>query len=672
MDNKKQTLTTSEKSDVYSERNQNYLRRNFSPATTIHQSSYINEKIQPSNLLQPKNYTRDIFEGKVPVRIRTQSNTELDSILNIKIYEEICNNVAYSVFRLTDERDLQFMKILQLTESKFAQLKKEQRLQMGFEQFAEKFVELISRCHVNEMNYKASFGCILDLSQEEPAFFKIIEKNEFKEFDHLVLEFSQPTDQVIKAYLSNCLFRSLAIENELSERVNFLECELESYKKLSNSLQNNLNSITEENNNEQNKLREDYEKQLKDLRNAHDKSLADSQEKLHLVETKLTSKYTDREKMLQEELQSLDSKYKNEKERADAFTESNRELTLQRDSLQDQLARIESKNNYLQSDLQTLQDKITILEKDNTQLKNDIQLKDRSLNEKEDAYKQIQEKIELYKDLLNKSEAMIEEYKKSIAKHEKKLADSSNEIIKANELLESMQDDIDKRKNRNQLLKAKITKQESRISELEAMNMNFQKEKEKLLSELEDRDKKINQKNIELEGLRHKAEELENTIKEKQDMIDYHNKRLSEEDRSNKYYKYLNHNITDSISNRISNTTQKLLNEGMENMNLTKTYKYKSEFDNDKERTDSIYKSKYGDNYNNESYNDKYEVKMNSISKDFARFDIKNIKSTYEGDLASGDTKQHNNGFNNNGNEEVGFPVPRPIKKIPFNVNKHK
>lgn len=673
MNSKQSKANVLDNSDAYSERQMAYLRRNFSPGETIRQSSFVDDPLHNANIgLRAKIYNSNIFEGKVPIRVKTQSQNEIDSVLNIKIYEETANGIGYLMFRLTDERNLQFMKILQLTESKFITIKKEQKLQMGFTQFAEKFIDLVNRCKSTEASYKAVFECVLDLGHEEPAFFKIIEKNEFKELDHLILEFNQPSDQVIKAYLSDCLARSKMIENELIDRVGFLEEEIESVKNLAHIKQQKIEELVLEFNQNEKDLRSKHENQIKELQDAHETVVMDNKEKFSLLEAKLTSKYTDREKSLQHQLESLEVKFNDQKDHIAALTESNRQITSQRDILQDQVVRMELRANHLQSDLQIALDKVLMLERDNIQLRNQIIIHERALNEKDEISRQIQDKLQLYKDSLSKSEMVIDELKASVAKYEKKVTESVNEINISNELLEKYSTAVDKAKKKQLSLKHKLSNQESMINNKNNEIQNHIKDKERLHINLEEKDKLLNHKNDEIAELKARFTELEALNKEHKDLLDYHSRRQAETDNSKKIYKYTSPNISEPISSRISNTTQRLLNEGLDSVNLAKTYKFKTDVDFDGSKTDSIYKTKYGDTFGNGTLQSRYESKHDSISKDFARFDIKNINSTYEGDTTQFDTKQLKQMSNNEKKDDVDFPVPKPIQRVQFNAHNKK
>lgn len=671
MDPKKSVFNALENSEAYSDRHIGYSRRNFSPIDTIHKSSFVDDRSQhPNTLSRVKSNGNDVFQGQVPVRVRNQLDHDRDSLLNIKIYEDMSSGSTYQIFRLTDDKDLQFMKILELNEQKFARLKSEQRLQMGFSQFADKFVDLIKRCNSVHSTYRASFECILDLSHEEPAFFKIIEKNEFKELDHLVLEFNQPSDKKIKSYLADCLNIARTDEKIFNNTIRGLETEVNSLTDLATTRQDKIEVMTRDHNTTRQNLIEQYEDQIKQLLENHEKVVSDYKEKIASVEFRLTSKYTEREKLLENQLDTMENKYREEKERANILSENVFQLSGQKDILQSQLEAAENRIKQLQSNLEISQDKIMSIESDNMQLRNQIKFHEHSINEREEVNRQIQDKLQLYKDSVAKSEVSIEELRKSVAKYEKKLTESSAEILKANDLLENMQNEIEKRKTTAKNLKTIITKQESMINDLQNTHKSLFKDKERLVKDIEDREDKLKQKESETQNLKSMVSDLERSIKDKQDMIDYLNKRLTEDDRSNKIHKYHNPIITDSYSNRMSHTGQRMMSERNEGINLTKTYKYKSELDSDKDRVDSIYKTKYGDGFPGISIQDKYDTKPDLISNDFARFDIKKINSTYEPDVLQSDTRLLTTLSGLEKKEEVDFPIPRPITRVPFNPNK--
>lgn len=73
-------------------------------------------------------------------------------------------------------------------------------------------------CHDSNADEKMQFGCSLTVTKSESEF-KIIEHNEFKSLDHLVLRFQQPSDEIIKNYLSDCLLESKDNEYRLEKEI---------------------------------------------------------------------------------------------------------------------------------------------------------------------------------------------------------------------------------------------------------------------------------------------------------------------------------------------------------------------------------------------------------------------------------------------------------------------
>lgn len=142
---------------------------------------------------------------------------------------------------LTDEQDAFFLYFLDVGESDFHQLKKEQSILVEFPVFAENLIELILLCSKNVPQGSSHFSAHLDTTEER---FSIVESNVFKQITHIALKLRRGNDAAIKDYLSSRLkyatSRGSCLEAELAKS----ESTLKILEQGSAELQRALDSIT--------------------------------------------------------------------------------------------------------------------------------------------------------------------------------------------------------------------------------------------------------------------------------------------------------------------------------------------------------------------------------------------------------------------------------------------
>lgn len=143
---------------------------------------------------------------------------ERELFLDIEVFKKFQGVNPHFYFQLTDPNNLQFLKVLEINEHEFQALKHEQSLRVEFQQFPEKFQELLKLCQESNCEEKMQFGCILSVANNASTF-KIVEHNEFKSLDHLTLQFQQPKDDVVKNYLADCLLDLLQSQAENEQRL---------------------------------------------------------------------------------------------------------------------------------------------------------------------------------------------------------------------------------------------------------------------------------------------------------------------------------------------------------------------------------------------------------------------------------------------------------------------
>lgn len=154
-----------------------------------------------------------------------ESHTKILS-LDVKLAEG--NNGLFSLnFQITDNEDLQFLQILELSEKDFVQLKSSQHFTVDFQDFPEYVSKLIDDCLQSQSDPNMKFYCTLDMTKVNDTMFLIQQNNQFKVLTHLSLKFRLATDDQTKLYLSRCLAKERRDNEQLTEVKNNLYEELQ-------------------------------------------------------------------------------------------------------------------------------------------------------------------------------------------------------------------------------------------------------------------------------------------------------------------------------------------------------------------------------------------------------------------------------------------------------------
>lgn len=121
---------------------------------------------------------------------------------------------------LTDNQDPLFMFTVDIGEQEFHTLKQEQCLLFEFQQFPQKFFEMLEPCssftgnlrdegNVNNLNINlnksssSSYTIILHHTNINEALLIIQEATQFRQLSHLILRVKLASDSLLKKYLSN-------------------------------------------------------------------------------------------------------------------------------------------------------------------------------------------------------------------------------------------------------------------------------------------------------------------------------------------------------------------------------------------------------------------------------------------------------------------------------------
>eukprot|EP01041_Mallomonas_annulata_P010925 gene10925-22808_t len=212
------------------------------------------------------NRNEPLLDLKLQIQITNvvQSIDNKSSEINIRILQGLRNNqTAQSEklihFEITNEEDPYFLYVLDIGESDFHTLRREQSLLVDFNVFPAKVIDLLTLC----TNYgsRNSYGAIeqqqqvlINKSNEQQSSFSakldaasgqlsIIEANMFKQLVHITLSLRPGNDASIKAYLASRLAHSISQSKLLSQELQCTTDRLHTENCLLSKLTEELHSI---------------------------------------------------------------------------------------------------------------------------------------------------------------------------------------------------------------------------------------------------------------------------------------------------------------------------------------------------------------------------------------------------------------------------------------------
>lgn len=246
------------------------------------------------------------------------------------------NRVFHSV-QLTDEIDLLFLYVVEITEQEFLALKQEQCLKVDYQEFPVMLSHLFESCINSSQDDYETYRSIIDLTKPPEAHFSIVEEKKHKSMPHLVLKLRQANDEQLKKYLARCLSVSRKENEKLrefsSDQTEKIQIQLSDLDRL----QEQLRSFENERNAREVETKSSYEKLINQLK-------SDS---------------------LARENRSLESYEADKKQTEQRFLERERSLSEKSEKFERLSSELNQRRMELEADLKDAQGKLRILEKEN-------------------------------------------------------------------------------------------------------------------------------------------------------------------------------------------------------------------------------------------------------------------------------------------------------------------
>ena len=564
-------------SSVFQSDNQNYnytqpfLHFSSMENDLLKKEEIINKKISNiSSSLSSKGIENPLnnvnkYEIEIYATIKKSESNLTKELIKIIMYQYL-NKKPRLIIQIINKNDFLFLYTLELSELEYQQFKSEQNLLVNFENFPT-FIFKMLNLYKNDRENK--YSCILNISNAEGnnnnllkalGTLTIEEKTEFRKLNHLMLKLQSANDDTLKIHLKN-------FTKEYKDNYDTL---LEKY----NEIKKNYDIIQMENNN----LKDNYQKlelkykacidkvnneKFKEI-NFKENNSKEIKKQLEILEIEKNKIITGLENKISKLENELIDKIKN----LNQLNENKKELEKKKDQLNIELNVYKSEINNLQKENSELNQKNVNNEKNLIELN----FKNQNLSkELEDKNKSLENSIKL-NESLNKqkdsNEDIIKSLKANNNKLEIKITLSINEINKANDIIEKLQNEVKNQKTKINSMKNEINMKEQIISEKQVLLNEQNIILNNIRKDNENKNKKIISLNNKINNYNNKLNENEKLIEENNQMILYLNRNINE-NINNPFRSRVNYSSTNLINNNLNNNYLGNQNEITYNANLS-------------------------------------------------------------------------------------------------------
>ncbi|KRX00697.1 hypothetical protein PPERSA_00924 [Pseudocohnilembus persalinus] len=446
-----------------------------------HNLSIISNNQGPNINLDSTAHTdgQDLYDGQIPVQIKSFEREEWQTFLNFKIQLPQKGQSGGLYLELTDESNPQFLYILNLGEQQFISLKNEQNLLIDFHTFPKQITELIDLT-LSTSNKEDKLH-VLEIKNSGEANLNILEFNKFKSLIHLSLNFRKATDEFLKKFLSQKLNKEKNENQELRIKTQRQEELIHDKNNQMQQLSNQLQKFQEEKERILEQLALEEQKKISELREGILKREEGLKKETQFQTNQITEKYETQITNLQEKVNQLSLKNSD-------LSEAKMTLEVNERDMKNKIKIQERELQLLNKEVENLridnkeQEQIRFRqEKKITELTVQISSLEQQLKDK---ISQIQDNKELVNNSKSQKEIMqqsIDSYKKQVDKLEKKIELCSEQINKGNDIIEKLQSEIQKSKQKIKMKNQLALEQEKSINNYQEQIDKLQKENNEVI-----------------------------------------------------------------------------------------------------------------------------------------------------------------------------------------------
>ncbi|KDR19091.1 spindle assembly abnormal protein 6 homolog isoform X3 [Zootermopsis nevadensis] len=431
--------------------------------------------------------------------------------------------------QITDDNDPFMLYTLVINEVDFQSIKEQQGLLIEYDKFPQQLIKLLHLCNSVGGNYHIIIEeATGDAFGSRQTLMKIIETNQFKQLCHLSLLFSIGNDAEIKKHLAvqlksvkdtlshaeSKVSQAETRAEDLAKKLELKDRELEELKDRWHDETKNIHQQTRE---EINSERERLLKAQQDLRKSFDAEKVQFQEMLaenkRSFESLLAGLQTENKALFEQSCES-DSKLREQDTKLDTLYKENVALQREATMLRNQSAKLDTNYHEKETSLNNLKTRYAVLEQE--------------LKDKDVLLRQQRELLQVAHEQKSFLEENLAEKDAVLVRRQTSLQKLSEEFLKGNEIIKTLQKDT-------AMLKSKIRLRTKIILEQEGVLSSKEKERIALLALVEDQRRKIEhlesveqQLSESLKVETAKVAEKEAILSNNTNLINWLNRRVSE------------------------------------------------------------------------------------------------------------------------------------------------
>jgi len=467
-------------------------------------------------------------EWNIKVLIRSKDG-EKRQVLTILLQEKHnpSDNSKEILIQVTDKQDPMLFYSLCIAEEDFQNVKSSQGLLVDFTSFPGMLCQLLDKCEQEGDNPSPAFILIFNIGLDTSSL-DFTELNLFKHLCHLSLFISKATDSKLKEYLVSCIQLLKSELGQFRSQLSFSQQQLlEKQEQLERHVKD-LESVRKEQQETSSSLNQKLVNDLQMEKENCSKKINDMQSRSEAERRDLESRHARSIDQLENRVASLDvqnrdlleGKYRNE---------SNiRELRGKLAAKDEELKRIEADFHALSRDkglidVRNREDarRVAELQKQLDNMELEVREKDAEVNKMKDMVKQSnKEREDLMVDLKDKTG--------TVTRRETAVRSVTEELLKANEIIGKLQDQLKQEQNKSKLRGRIAAEQEKLLSDKDK-DLQGVEEKLRKIGENKDDISKEREKDLaRVKELENEKDQLEKLNKSNENVINWLNKQLAE------------------------------------------------------------------------------------------------------------------------------------------------
>ncbi|KAJ9523994.1 hypothetical protein QJQ45_022358, partial [Haematococcus lacustris] len=504
-----------------------------------------------------------LFWKPVPVLLRSTEREDQFEELTFRILTGVSrsnHNMRILRIHISSETDLYFLHSLEVSEEDFQSLKNEQGILVDFASFPGKIITLLDKCTTSQPTDAPRFQAVLSIRGSE-SLFKIVETNDFKQLPHITLAFRPGNDAAVKQFLA---FRLLEVKGNAEDLTTqlarmtvrqlvlqftghlhrtALHCtalheamcvrglqlaERDTTSTQLGSTQQQLVAVQEqydkhllevqaEAKTQRAAAHEERMREKGELRDAHEREMAEASRKAREVADGLTARLErlDAEnRKLREVKYELDSKVSELSHRLGAAEGANK-------ALEDEAGRLRAANQALAAEKHSLQVALN-------EAKARVGMLEEKVVAQSEVVEQQRSRVRDLEGSVRQLESRCADLRDSAAGHDQRAKDAASEVIKGNQIIEKLTNDLKMTKEKVKRKQAIIVRQEEELAGREASLVATSRDAQGLAQAAENLRSELAGLRSENSELKAKLEDSKSQLQSNEQMIRWLNQQVTE------------------------------------------------------------------------------------------------------------------------------------------------